>query len=306
MAVAGLRQRVLALKIYLSEGRSNVVLDQLVALAEACAGVRLVDTFRDKPYHRSSLTLLSDSSPALAEAAGVIGANACKLIDMESHVASHPRLGTIDHISCHDVTAVAEGTSLVGVGHSEQAIQLVHDVGASIAAQAVPVYLYGPAHPKQRQLVDLRRALGYFDRTTPQGWCGIPPTLASALQSLPPDVRASSDSQLRHGVCTVGSGPWTTGFNIALCTSCTEDEQEAALAAVRRPGLVQAMLLPHDGHVELACNLLDADHHGPIDVLETLQKHHFRYDFSYVVGVQPSKFVQLFQGHEAAPVDTCI
>ena len=147
-----------AANVYVSEGRSAVALSELERAArQACTGgVELATVFVDRPYHRSSYTLVSTSAPALSAAAASLACRALELLDLRQHSAAHPRLGTVDHISCHPLTRPAE--------HMPLAVQLAHSIGRELAAgqQPVPVYFYGSAHPQGQGLAGIRRQLGYF------------------------------------------------------------------------------------------------------------------------------------------------
>ena len=58
----------------------------------------------------------------LADAAVSLAREALELLDLREQVASHPRLGTVDHISCHPF---GDGTPLA------EADQAAHLIGRS-------------------------------------------------------------------------------------------------------------------------------------------------------------------------------
>jgi Formiminotransferase domain, N-terminal subdomain len=79
-------------------------------------------------------------------------AAACE-ISLQQHSASHPRLGVVDHISCHPIQPVSD---------LRTASQVAHDIGAALARALpdLPVLMYGAACPRESRLQDVRRACG--------------------------------------------------------------------------------------------------------------------------------------------------
>ena len=74
---------------------------------------------------------------------------------MASHSASHPRLGAIDHISCHALRPSApEATA--------DAAALARGIAEALAADqaGLPVAVYGGASDDRVRLRDVRRACG--------------------------------------------------------------------------------------------------------------------------------------------------
>lgn len=106
----------------------------------------------------------------LAAAAARLSKAALRLLDLRHHSATHPRLGVVDHISCHPLAA--PGPLLEAGAGMQQAANLARAIGQELGGGegAVPVFLYGAAHPQQRALADVRRAMGYFQGSS-QGGC---------------------------------------------------------------------------------------------------------------------------------------
>ncbi len=89
---------------------------------------------------------------------------AVQAIDMRGHDALHPRLGAVDHISCHplgpDATLDDAAELAVGIGRE-----------LSQPPTSLPVYFYGHAHPQKATLADIRRQLGRLTRwLSRNGW----------------------------------------------------------------------------------------------------------------------------------------
>lgn len=72
-------------------------------MCRAQPGVALAAAFVDAPYHRSSVSLVSRSAGALADAVVALADAALAAIDLRRHDATHPRLGALDHVSCQPV-----------------------------------------------------------------------------------------------------------------------------------------------------------------------------------------------------------
>lgn len=202
--------------------------------------------------HRPSLP------PAqLTAAVTAVAVQALACIDLRHHDATHPRLGAVDHISCHPL---GPGASL------EQAAQLAVAIGAQLSQPpaSLPTYLYGAAHPAGASLADIRRRLGYFQAassgnggssaTSPaasqtqqqqlqhagqgaghaslQYWAGA---ATGADLSCPPDLGPSSASA-SAGVLTLGAVPWLVNFNVPLQPGASMDAARRLARAVSERG----------------------------------------------------------------------
>ncbi|KAI3436723.1 hypothetical protein D9Q98_006138 [Chlorella vulgaris] len=274
--------------VYVSEARNGSVLRQLEGVARRAPGTCLANLFVDEPYNRTNFTLVGRSVPQLATAATTLARAAMQLLSLQQHSATHPRLGTVDHISCHPLQvgppppAAAAAAATPASACLREGLQLQEEEGAAALAlaiardlgggpQAVPVFTYGWAHPQQRRLDALRRQLGYFQGSTIGSWAGALP-LASAPETETGTGPLRHDhpqlspcygpgvAPARSGISCVGAGPWIVNFNVLLLT----DDMLAARAVARNVserggGLrcVQAMALRHSNGIEVACNLLD-------------------------------------------------
>ena len=89
----------------------------------------------------------------MAQAAGALLSEALQKIDLTEHVATHPRLGVVDHISFHPL----ENCSLQELG------AFVNSFGSQISDEnQLPVLLYGSAEDNRKTLAEVRRSTGYF------------------------------------------------------------------------------------------------------------------------------------------------
>eukprot|EP00892_Ulva_mutabilis_P006410 jgi/Ulvmu1/4140/UM019_0119.1 len=259
MNAAGLAQQesITVCNVYVSEGRDLDIVSALKRVPGRFPGVRLAFSFIDEPYNRSSLTLLGRGAQ-LSECVAALAKEAASRISLRDHVASHPRLGVVDHVACHHLgqphqAASARSTAL--------------RVAASIseALPTLPIILYGDASPEQQQLRDVRRACGYFRGSAEGRWHGLRGiSVACTPQHGPAEVHAAL------GICTVGSCPLIINFNILVHNLPMATARRVAKQVGERggglPG-VEAAALPHGHGVEVACNLLQPHVSGPDAVL---------------------------------------
>lgn len=167
---------------------------------------------------------------------------------MTSHAALHPRLGAVDHISCHllrasspesekDLVALAHelGNALgADAGRGGQELGNGADAGRGAPPQGLPVWYYGSASPTRARLRDLRRALGYF-RPSPGGrvFTDVPLTHGGTVSGVlgQPDA-GPSGADPRVGVCLIGATPWVVNYNIGLRTNDVDEAKRIARKVV--------------------------------------------------------------------------
>lgn len=177
----------------------------------------------------------------------------------------------------------------------------------------LPVYLYGHAHPQQRQLVDIRRSFGYFrpDISTDVTWKGAIQTPSPKYKDVQvpdygPPPSSSSTTNSKTGIVCVGAIPWLVNFNVLLNSSDAEVCKEIARAVSEKEGglkSVQAMALKHDGgRYEVACNLLDASVSGVEVVEEEIERLAGERGVgvvrSYRIGKTPEELLHILSGDD--------
>ncbi|GLI66512.1 hypothetical protein VaNZ11_010333, partial [Volvox africanus] len=191
--------------------------------------------------------------------------------------------------------AVAASCAQYIAWHLSQEVE-VEDLSPSAAAvaaaklepaPALPVYLYGYAHPSRRCLSEVRRQLGYFRRAADGSWgsgSGANSRNLQVQQQMLPDpndlLQFSPDlgpvePPPQSGLLTIGAVPWVTNYNVPLQDVDLEEAKWLARAVSERggglPG-VEAMALKHeDDTVEVACNLLDETQSSPHAVQARLE-----------------------------------
>eukprot|EP00887_Chlorella_sp_A99_P002863 scaffold6.g2863.t1 len=267
----------MSVSVYISEGQDAAMLSRLEAEARRAAGARvaLAHLFVDRPYHRSNFTLTSACPDSLAGAVLALARAALALVDLQRHAATHPRLGAVDHISCHPL-ADAGGAPLQACAPAAAAL-VARSVARQLGSAGLPVYTYGAAHQHQRPLDDIRRQLGYFKGAASGQWEGLLGGGAAGAEDSSNSSRGGGAvqrggslelavrpcfgpgvSSAASGVCCIGAIPLIINYNVS--------ERGGGLPAV------QAMALRHATVIEVACNLLDARQSSPADVLVRIEQ----------------------------------
>ncbi|EFJ53267.1 hypothetical protein VOLCADRAFT_55328, partial [Volvox carteri f. nagariensis] len=236
------------------------------AEADATHGVALANIFVDAPYNRTGFTLVSTQADRLTAAIVRLSRAALQLRDLRSHVATHPRLGIVDHISLHPLGSLSESAVAATAVAGQKPLE---------PAPALPVYLYGFAHPSRRCLSEVRRQLGSNGNGTYQPQPQPPPLPdPDDLLRFPPDL-GPSEPPPQSGLVTIGAVPWVVNYNVPLQDVDLAEAKWLARAVSERggglPG-VEAMALKHaDDTVEVACNLLDETLSSPHAVQARLE-----------------------------------
>jgi glutamate formiminotransferase / 5-formyltetrahydrofolate cyclo-ligase len=131
-----------------SEGRRADVIEAIVG-ALRVPGARLVYRQADPDHNRLDTTVLGDAD-AVRRSAMAGAATAARLIDMDEHRGSHPRMGAVDVIPFMPVRGVS----------MDEVVELARGFGKELAETLdLPVYLYDRAalSPERHSLADVRR-----------------------------------------------------------------------------------------------------------------------------------------------------
>ncbi|XP_033025197.1 formiminotransferase N-terminal subdomain-containing protein [Lacerta agilis] len=114
------------------------------------------------------------------------------------------------------------------------------------------IFLFGQAHlPEKQSLVQRRKQLGWFNRR------------AFNAATVIPDVGLSPT--LRHGLTGVGASPYVMNCNVTVDTRdlATAKAIAGSVRGSSAGGLegVQSMAFPHNGQIEIACNVESFEGH---------------------------------------------
>jgi len=209
----------------------------LRTLADVC-GPALLDVHADVDHHRSVFTLAGRGTRDAQMAARSLARTVARHVDVAGHRGVHPRFGAID---------VVPFVSLSGT-HAEDETTL--EAALSFArwwagAYGVPVFLYGDADPKKRDLPQARN---------------------TAFSSRPPDFGPPAPHE-RLGATAVGVRPPLAAVNCLLVTrddtvarriARSVREQTGGLPGVRALGFK----LESVGRAQVSMNLVDLPRTG--------------------------------------------
>ncbi|KAK2839455.1 hypothetical protein Q5P01_013195 [Channa striata] len=243
MAAGPVGRRLVACLLNISEARSKDLVETVARSAlYSPEGVRLEGTtvlniFNDHDYNRSVITIVA-SIDSIREAVLSACEKAFGLIDMRAHTGVHPCMGAVDLIPIYPL-----GEEVGQEDCAKEARAVAQ--GLTERVPGTSVFLFGWADsPIQRGLAHRRKEMGWF-KNTPD------------LQAIRPDV--GPQPQKRFGLTGVGASPYVMNCNVTI------DTQDIAIgrgiaSAIREstpgglPGL-QVLALPHEGAVEIACNV---------------------------------------------------
>jgi glutamate formiminotransferase len=231
-----------------SEGRSQGVVDEIVAaFAGAHPDVLVLDRSSDPDHNRSVLTLAGPAD-ALAEAA-VAGAAACaRLIDLTRHRGVHPRMGALDVLPFAPLRAVLPRGGDLGA-----CVALAVAVGRRLAEEVgIPVYLYGAAarRPDRARLPSVR-GRGFEELLE----------VAARDHGRAPDIGGPAPHP-SAGATAVGARPFLVAYNVNLATGDLGPARRIARAVRERDGGLPAvralgLALDRRGVTQVSMNLLD-------------------------------------------------
>ncbi|XP_071493288.1 uncharacterized protein [Diadema antillarum] len=234
----------------ISEARNYEVIERVAKAATTRASGEgpqhlssVLNIFQDIDYNRSVLTIAAPISHLKSAVCGACR-EAYRLIDLSSQEGVHPRLGSVDLIPVYPLSATVS-------------LQECGTIARSIAEylsdniQGTSFFLFGAADlPQCRSLVPRRKAVGWFRGKSGIDW-----------SKFTHDFGARPSS--RYGLTGVGASHYVTNCNVTIDTQDLEAGREIATAirATSAGGLpgVQAMAFPHEGRVEIACNVDSID-----------------------------------------------
>ncbi|KAG1962860.1 formimidoyltransferase-cyclodeaminase-like [Pimephales promelas] len=243
MSGSALSRRLVACLLNISEARRRDLVETVAKAAITDAhgkkreGITVLNIFNDVDYNRSVITIVA-SIDLLREAVLSACERAFSLIDMNVHEGTHPCMGAVDLVPLYPL---GEEVGLEDCGKEAQALAtaLTERVAGTSA------FLFGWADsPRRRGLAQRRKEIGWFKKV-------------KDMSSIHPDV--GPQATRRYGITGVGASPYVMNCNVTI------DTQDLALGriialAVREsssggiPG-VQVMALPHEGLMEIACNV---------------------------------------------------
>lgn len=243
MSSGSLGRRLVACLLNVSEARRKELVETVAKAAlYNTEGVRregttVLNIFNDHDYNRSVITIVA-SINSIREVVLSACEKACGLIDMRAHKGVHPCMGAVDLVPIYPLGEE------VGVEDCAKEARAVAR-GLTERVPGTSAFLFGWADsPLQRGLAQRRKEMGWFKKTPD-------------LQDIRPDL--GPQPQKRFGLTGVGASPYVMNCNvtidtqdIALGRSIATTIRESTAGGL--PG-VQVLALPHEGAVEIACNV---------------------------------------------------
>ncbi|XP_056611691.1 formiminotransferase N-terminal subdomain-containing protein [Triplophysa dalaica] len=249
MSYTSLGRRLVACLLNISEARRRDLVETVARSAitdangRAREGVTVLNIFNDYDYNRSVITIVA-SIDLIREAVLSACQHACSIIDMNAHDGIHPCMGAVDLVPLYPL---GEEVGLEDCGQEAHAL-------AKALTERVPgssAFLFGWADSQHRSLAQRRKGIGWFKK-------------AEDISTIHPDI--GPQPTRRYGITGVGASPYTMNCNVTM------DTQDLSLgrflaSAIREsspngiPG-VQVIALPHEGAVEIACNVESVEN-GP-------------------------------------------
>ncbi|KAM4698334.1 formiminotransferase N-terminal subdomain-containing protein [Rhinophrynus dorsalis] len=267
--------RLAACLLNISEARKKDIVEKIARAAlNDKHGQKLPDTtvlniFSDYDYNRSVITIA-----ATPEQIGKSVTSACiegfASIDLTEHDGVHPCLGAIDLVPIYPL-------SDVGLEECGQVARVIAEE-VTTCVPGCSTFLFGYADEQEKKgLAEKRRELGWFRKKTEIN-----------LNELKVDVGVKPSK--RYGITGVGASPYVMNCNVTLDTQDLAVGRAIATAIRSRTegGLkgVQAMAFPHNGHVEIACNVESfreiQDSNNAFEAYKYISYNVCRETFSYI------------------------
>ncbi|CAB1346757.1 unnamed protein product [Coregonus sp. 'balchen'] len=247
MAHSAMGQRLVACLLNVSEARRKELVETVARAAVFDSnggrreGTTVLNIFNDQDYNRSVITIVA-SIDCIREAVLSACEQACGLIDMSAYAGGHPTMGAVDLVPLYPLGEE------VGLG----------DCAKEARGVGTSAFFFGWADlPQHRGLAQRRKEMGWFRKN--------PDTGASR-----PDMGPLP--QKRYGLTGIGASPYVMNCNVTIDTQDLALGRSVAMAIREStpgglPG-VQVLALPHEGAVEIACNVESIKGNPPSQVGE--------------------------------------
>ncbi len=262
-----------------SEARRPEVVEAIIAAIKSQAGVHLLDRHSDNDHNRTVLTFVGPPQ-AIEEAAFRSIATAAKLINLDEHTGSHPRLGATDVVPFVPIS----GASM------EDCVAIARRLGERVGRELeIPVYLYEQAatRPERQNLEDVRR--GQYE--------ALKTEIATNPERQPDFGPARVGTA---GAAIIGARYPLVAFNVYLTTADLSIAKRIAKAIRNSSGglrYIKALGMLVEGRAQVSMNLTNYTGSPVYRVVEMIRREAERYG----VGIHHSELVGLIP--QAALVD---
>jgi len=223
-----------------SEGRRVAVIQKIASAARKVAGVKVLDVEWDRSHNRSLITIVGAPEPVFKAAYATVK-TATSLIDMNTHIGEHPRIGATDVVPFVPVA----GTTL------KECVVLANRLAKKVARELkIPVYLYEAAARKKNRvnLADVRK--GEYEG------------LAEEIKTNPERIPDYGPSKLHPtaGAVVIGARKYLVAFNVNLETRDIAIAKKIASRIREKNGglpKVKALGFKVGGYAQISMNLVD-------------------------------------------------
>nr|XP_055072404.1 formiminotransferase N-terminal subdomain-containing protein [Misgurnus anguillicaudatus]XP_055072405.1 formiminotransferase N-terminal subdomain-containing protein [Misgurnus anguillicaudatus] len=243
MSCSSIGRRLVACLLNISEARRPDLVETVARSAitdtqgRKREGVTVLNIFNDFDYNRSVITIVA-SIDLIREAVLSVCEHACSVIDMNAHEGVHPCMGAVDLVPLYPL---GKEVGLEDCGQEAKALAIA--LTERVVGTSAFLFGWGDS-PQHRGLAQRRKELGWFRKV-------------QDISTIQPDV--GQQPTRRYGITGVGASPYVMNCNVTI------DTQDLSLgrfvaSAIREsnpngiPG-VQVVALPHEGAVEIACNV---------------------------------------------------
>ncbi len=256
-----------------SEGRRQEVIDAIVKSMASVPGVRILDVEKDADHNRSVITMVGEPEGVL-EAAFQGISTAARLIDLNKHKGTHPRIGATD---------VVPFVPIRGITMSE-CVALARRLGERVSGElGIPVYFYEEAatRPERRNLENIRR--GEYE--------GLKERIGKD-----PDAKPDMGPEKigPAGATVIGARQPLIAFNVYLSTDNVDVARKIARAVRHSSGgfrFVKALGMLVGGQAQVSMNLTNFHRTPMYRVVEAIRREAARYGVtvthSEIVGLIP-------------------
>jgi len=190
-----------------SEGKDLEKVEAITSVFKDKPGIKLISVEPDPNYNRTVVTLLGDPD-AIKEAVLDMVGKTTELIDLNTHVGEHPRMGATDVIPFVPIRGIK----------MKECVKLAEEVGRILSERyKIPVFLYEEAAKTELRtnLSDIRK--GEFE--------GMKTKIKDPLWT--PDF-GSPEIHATAGATAVGARSPLVAFNINLDTTNIKIAEEIA------------------------------------------------------------------------------
>jgi glutamate formiminotransferase / formiminotetrahydrofolate cyclodeaminase len=256
-----------------SEARRPEVVEAILSAITGMAGISLLDHSSDNDHNRSVITYAGPPA-AVEEAAFRAIQTAAKLINLDQHTGSHPRIGATDVVPFVPISGVS----------METCVQMARRLGERVGTELnIPVYLYEAAatRPERINLENIRR--GQYEG------------LKAEIETNPERQPDFGPARLGPaGATVIGARHPLIAYNVYLTT----DDVSVAKAIAKKirqssGGLlsVKALGMLVEGRAQVSMNLTNFHQTSVMRVVEAIRsearKHGAKIHHSELIGLIP-------------------